>query len=115
MTLRNLQPFQTIDSSETSFEVTIDSTSVATLLESTAVNRYWKSGPGSRSIRLATKTADDYYFQVGSSLVVAASSDSTLLLGGTVEIFNQIKPSNTYIALQSSTDVTINVTLGYGQ
>ncbi len=114
MTQRNLMPFQTIDSSETSFEVSVDSTSVATPLESTAINRFWKSGPGSRSIRLATKTADDYYFQVGSSLVVAASSDSALLLGGTVEIFNQIKPSNTHIALQSSTVVSFNITWGYG-
>lgn len=112
---RSRLPFQPVDSSAPSFEVTIDATSVVTALESTAINRFWKSGPGSRSIRLATKTADDYYFSIGSSLAVAASSDSVLILGGTVEIFTPIKPGLAYIALQSSTDVTVNCTLGYGQ
>ena len=36
------------------------------------------------------------------------------MLGGTVEVFHQAKPTDTFITFVSSTDVTANITLGYG-
>jgi len=84
-------------------------------LSSTALNRYWKSGPGSRAVRLGCKETGDYYVSFGTSDAVAASTDSFVMLGGTVEIFTPIHPGITHIALFSSTSVTVNVTLGYGQ
>lgn len=116
MTNRFQLPFRPVESTAPSFEVALTSAnSTANALESTAIFRYWRHGPGSRAIRLATKTADDYYVSFGSTLAVAASTDSMLLLGGTVEIFDPIRPGITHIALQSSTDVTVNVTIGHGQ
>lgn len=113
MSLRFLQPFTVITSTLPSFDVVIAATSVATALESTAV-REW-AGPGGRAIRVATITADDYRMQFGSSLAVASTAGSAVILGGTVEVFKVARPSDTFVAFHSSTDVIINVTLGYGQ
>jgi hypothetical protein len=115
MTQRHLLPFQPVDSSGPSFEVSVTNASTYNALESTALNRYWKSGPGSRSVRLGCKETGDYYVSFGTSDAVAASTDSMVMLGGTVEIFTSIKPADTHIAFYSSTDVTVNLTLGYGQ
>lgn len=113
---RSEKPFTPVDSTAPSFEVESSATSVATALESTAVNRYWRHGPGSRAIRLATGSSNDYYYSLGSSLAVAASSDSVLMLGGTVEIFTPVKASVTHIALiTTGSTATVNITLGYGQ
>ena len=105
-------PFHPIESTAPSFEVTFDNTSTTVFLESTGL-REWGS-PLGRVVRFATRTADDYLVSFGSSLAVAASSDSMLLLGGTVEVINLTRPSVNSIALQSSTDVVLNVTLGFG-
>ena len=114
MTQRFRLPFQPIDSTAPSFEVSLTlGNSTANAMESTSA-REW-IGPTSRAIRVSSKTADDYYLQFGSTLAVASTSVSMLVLGSKVEIFNPIRPGLTNIALQSSTDVTINVTLGYGQ
>ena len=112
MSQRHLLPFNQIVSTAPSFEATLDNTSSALALESTSL-REWR-GPTGRAVRLATRTADDYSVNFGDSDIVAASSDSILVLGGTVELFHPVKPSYTHIAIVSSTDVTVNVTLGYG-
>ena len=103
--------FEAINSTAPAFNVSVTNTSTANALESTG-SREW-DGPGSRTIRLASGTAADYYVQFGNSSVVA-STLSMLFLGGTVEIPSPIKPGNTHIAMYSSTDITVNVTLGYG-
>ena len=106
-------PFHPIDSSDTSFEVVLtEANSTTNFLESTGV-REW-SGPGSRVVRFATRTADDYVVKFGSSLATAASSNSMLMLGGTVEVITLSRPSINSIALQSSTDITVNLSIGYG-
>ncbi|HDZ73728.1 MAG TPA: hypothetical protein ENH55_13365 [Aurantimonas coralicida] len=106
-------PFHPIASTAPSFEATFDNTSTSLALQSTSL-REW-AGPTNRSVRLATRTADDYLVAFGTSdITLGGSSDAMLVLGGTVEVFHPILPSHTHIAMQSSTDVTANVTLGYG-
>jgi len=104
--------FHTIESTAPSFEVTINDTSSAVALESSGL-REWGT-PANRVVRFATRTADDYLVKFGDSNAVAVSSDSMLMLGGTVEVHQLTRPSVTHIALVSSTDVTISCTLGYG-
>ena len=114
MTNRYEQSFQPIQSSEIAFLSTVDTTSIATALESTAAPiRMWNKGPGSRSVRLASLTGDDYSVVFGPSTVVATSTGGMLVLGGTKQVF-AVPAHFTHIALRSSTDVTVNVTLGYG-
>lgn len=113
MANRFLQAFTPISSTLPSFDVFIDSTSVATALESTSI-REW-AGPTGRSIRISTITADDFRMQLGSTLAAASTAGSMLMLGGTVEVIRQLRVQDTNIAFHSSTDVNINVTLGYGQ
>lgn len=112
MTNRFEWPFSPVPSTVPSFNATADSTSVSYALESTV--RLW-AGPGSNSIRLAVKSTEPpCYFQTGSSLAVAVVGTSPMILNGAAEVFDR-KPSHTYIAFVSSTDVTVNVTLGYGR
>lgn len=106
-------PFHHITSTAPGFDTTADDTSVTFALEATAL-REW-SGPGGRSIRLASVTAGDFYMAIGDSNAEASSSAGVLVLGGTVEIFGPIKPSNTHIAMFSSTTVNVNVVIGFGQ
>ena len=82
-------------------------------LESTALNRFWGI-PGGRTIRIASIAGDDFYIALGSSTIVAGTTDSMLILGGTVELFRDTGDVS-YIAIKSSTDVIVNVTLGQGQ
>ena len=117
MTFRQTYPFRVIrGTTAPAFEVGATNVfvSTASAFESTALNRVW-AGPN-RSIRLAEKDGIDYHYQTGSSSVEANSSDSTLVLGGTVETFH-IEPAHTHIAINSvstSTGARVNVTLGYG-
>lgn len=108
-------PFHHIASTSPSFEVSLTGAdSTANALQSTGL-REW-SGPSSRAVRFATRTADDYLAVFGTSDInVGGSTDGMLILGGTVEVIQPTSPRFTHIALQSSTDVTINITLGYGQ
>lgn len=113
--LRSLAQFTPINSTAPGIDVTFDNTSTNFALEATGV-REWE-GPTGRAIRLGTKTAsEDFHFILGDSGIVAASSEGTLVLGGTVESFHPIVTSGiTHIACVSSTDVTLNITLGYGR
>lgn len=113
MPIRGLYGFQAVNSTEPSFDVTVDSTPVLTKLQSTGTGRMWQ-GPSGRSIRLSCSTAADYRIATGTSLAVAVSTGNMLLLGGTVEGYRP-RPQDEYISIVSSTDVTVNVTLGYGQ
>lgn len=110
-------PFHHIDSTAPSFQSAGSVASSANALESTAIGRTW-DGPASRAVRVAESSGIDYYLAFGSSTLVAVSSESMLVLGGTVEIFHPIVPSITHIAILSvstSTAAEVNVTLGYGQ
>lgn len=119
MPLRYDFPFQPIrNSTAPSFEVTSSgfTGTTAQALESTAIGRTWE-GPSGRAVRFAESSAVDYFVNFGSSLIVAASSDSMKVLGGTVESFF-IQPGQTHVAIRSistSTDALVNVTLGYGR
>lgn len=107
-----LLPFQALkNSTAPSFQSTADNTAVLLALESTSV-REWQF-PTSRVVRLATKAADDYYVKFGTSDVVAASTNSILMLGGTVEL-HRVEAGQSHMSVVSSTDVTINITLGVG-
>lgn len=105
---RFLYPFIPVNSTEPAFE----STGGLDALESTATNRIWQ-GANSRAVRIASKAADDFYVTVGTSDIAATSSGGTLVLGGTVEVFF-VRPVQDNISITSSTDVVVNVTLGYG-
>lgn len=104
--------FYPVASTAPSFESTAGSSGLYAFA-STAIGRVW-SGASGRAIRLASKAADDYYVNYGSSDIVAASSNSILILGGTVES-HRIDPRHTHLMVFSSTTVTVNITLGYGQ
>ena len=110
---RHQRPFSPIVSTAPGFSVSFDSTSTIFALESTSL-REW-SGPSGRAIRVSSIASDDFHINFGTSDIVAASSDSVLVLGGTVETFLPGKPSYTHIACVSSTNATVNVVLGYGQ
>ncbi len=115
MTNRYELPFKTIaNTTAPSFNAVFDNTSEIFPFQSTGL-REW-DGPGSRSVRLAalSTAGADCYFAIGSSDIVANSTESLLLLAGTVEVFSLPRPSNTHICFVSSTDVTVNVTPGYG-
>ena len=105
--------FHAIESTAPAFEAVIDDTSSAVALESAGL-REWGS-PLGRVVRFATRTADDYLVSFGGSGAEANSSDSMLMLGGTVEVINLQRPTVTHIALVSSTDVVVNICLGHGQ
>jgi len=114
MTQRFLYPFTPVVSTAPAFQVSGTLASTANALE--GANRKWQGASG-RTIRFAESSGIDYYVKFGSSTVVAAATDSMLLLGGTVQDLKQPKPSDTYVAIKSistSTAAVVNVTLGYG-
>lgn len=117
MSFRQSYPFRAIrGTTAPSFEAGSSTVflSTANAFESTGLGRVW-SGP-LRSIRLSESSGLDYHVNFGSSTITANSSDSILVLGGTVEVFH-IEPAHTYIATNSvstSTGARVNVTLGYG-
>lgn len=110
---KNQQAFEPlVNSSSPSFSSSaLGTSSVNYVLESTALNRVWQ-GPSSRSIRLNTLGSSGFYFQLGSSLVSAGSTDSVLVTGSVVI---GVQPKQTYIAVMSSTSTVVNVTLGVGK
>ena len=75
--------------------------------------RDWQ-GPDSRSVRLLSAVNTPYYVNFGASAVIAETTNSVLCLGGTPAIFS-VSPSQTYVAMVSSTTVTVNVALGIGR
>jgi len=105
------QPFRPINSTAPSFRVSVTNASTLNALESTSL-REWPN-PANRTVRVSSIEAGDYSLKFGTSDAVAASTDSMMVLGGTVEVF-EVLPSHTHIAMHSSTDVTVNVTLGKG-
>lgn len=109
---RGQYAFYPVTSTEPSFNSTLGSSGLYAL-ESTGTNRFYQHASG-RAIRIASKAADDFSFALGTSDVVATSSGGVLVLGGTVETFF-LRPVVSHIMFFSSTDVTANVTLGYGQ
>lgn len=113
MASRYQQGFHPVGSSESSFNISVGAVSTANALESTG-KREW-SGASGRAVRLAETGGADVRIKFGTSDVVAASTDSMLFLGNTVEVFPLFKPSFTHLAVYSSTTTTLNVSIGHGQ
>lgn len=114
MPLRSQFPFTPVNSTAPSFESTLGSTSQFYALQSSAVNRLW-NGPSGRAVRFAESSGVDYYLNWGTTLAVAASSDSILMLGGVESVLTPPTPSVTHVAIAGkSTDVVVNLTIGYG-
>lgn len=114
MPKRGLEGFQPIISTAPSFQSTsVANVSTAIALEATSV-REWQS-PGGRSIRIFSQDAPHYHVALGDSNIVAAASHSIMINGGDQVILKVPKPSYTHFAAISSTDLTVNVTLGYGR
>lgn len=108
------QPFQPLlNSTAPAFNSSVlGSTSQAYALQSTGREFQY---PDSRCVRIMGSTVERYYVKFGqTSAVAAASSDSTLVLGGQREVFS-VTPNQTHVAfLTTSTGMTVNVTLGVG-
>ena len=113
MSIRAVYSFSPINSTAPSFNSTsLDSTAALYALESTGA-REWEFASG-RAVRVVGKQSDDYHIAFGTSDVVATTTVHQAILGGTVESFFVI-PSFTHISIVSSTDVVVNVTVGYGR
>lgn len=106
---REFKPFWPVTSTEPSF----NSSAATVALQSTATNRMWTHQVANRSVRLASQAATDFYVTFGSSTIAATTSGAELILGGTAEV-HHVMNTWTYISIASSTDVTVNVTLGTG-
>ena len=94
----------------------IEGTAATYALEATTTGRIWQ-GPSGRSVRLTEINGVDYFVNFGtaSTLTLASTVDSMLVLGGVSEVF-QVHPNYTHISMVSAgTTLTVNVTLGYGQ
>lgn len=119
MPLRHMYPFKVVvGTTAPSFNSTANLTPQLLELQSSDLGRIW-AGPTGRSVRLAEPTGGDYRVSFGSSLtaVAAGSSDSVVVLGGTIEVFH-VQPTQTFIsvhAIDASTASEVNITLGYGE
>lgn len=106
-----LLPFQPIDSTAPAFNSTLGS-SGSYALESTGT-RDWRL-PASRAVRVAGRASTPYYILFGSSAVSASTATSVLIPSGAAHVVPVPPGTKTYIGIASSTDVVVNVTLGYG-
>lgn len=104
-------PYHPIESTSPSFRSTLGSSAIYAL-ESTADLRSWV-GPTSRAIRVAGIATTPYYLMFGSSTVVPSTNVGMLVPSGGAEVF-AVPAGVTYIGIASSTDVAVNITLGYG-
>ena len=107
-----LYPFQPIKNSTAPSFSASGATAAALFAIETSALREWQF-PTSRALRFAELTGGDYYVKFGTSDAVAASTDTMLILGGTVEV-HRVEPGISHISIWSSTNVTVNVTLGHG-
>ena len=122
---RILQPFHIVDGTTSPSFVAGTSLiflSTTSALEATGLREF--AGPN-RSARLVAYTTDptesqagDFWVNFGTSdIAIVGSTDSILVLGGTVETF-LVANRHTHIAVQgvsTTTGIKVNVTLGYGQ
>ena len=115
-----IHPFQPIsESTSPAFDASADDTSRTVGIEASADSaigatnvRKWDY-PTSRVIRIASKAGDDFTVALGTSDITAAPGLGMLVLGGTAELI-KVQPHQTALAIASSTDVVVNVCLGYG-
>jgi hypothetical protein len=113
---RGLQGFFHIKSSEPGFSATATTAAGLYAIEASAVTRQWlPPGASGKAVRLASQSAADYYVVFGTSDVVAASTAAMLVLGGTVETFMAPAHVSHLSILGATTDITVNVSVGYGQ
>jgi hypothetical protein len=104
----NDNPFRIISSSAPGFNSSA-ADNIALEVEGTRAWQY----PSNRTVRVTSRAADDFYICFGASGVTAASTASMLVLGGVSEVFS-VLPKMSHVAIASSTDVTVNFTLGHG-
>ncbi len=105
MTIRLGRPFEPV--------ISFNTTAGSSGLYAVGASTDW-TGPANRAIRFSSmESSADYYVAFGTSNVVAASSNSMLVLGGTVESF-YLTPTQTHAMVFSSTTVIVNITGGYG-
>lgn len=105
-----LLPFQPIESSAPAFNSTLGSSGIYAL-ESTGV-REWQF-PTSRAVQIGSQAAADFFVKFGSSDTTFSSTNGILVLGGTQVIY-RTNSNQTTIAIKSSTDVLVNIAIGYG-
>lgn len=114
MTQRHFYPFRTIrGTSDISFNSSENSSAQLLALQSSALGRVFP-GPSSRTVRLSNASSLDYHVKFGSTLVVAESTNSMFLLGGTVETFH-VEPGQSHISIVATADAIVNITLGHGE
>lgn len=99
--------FQPINSTAPAFN-----SSAANSIALEATGREWQH-PTSRAIAISAAAADDFTVILGSSDVVGSTVGGQLMLGG-IERVLHVDPTMTHMGIASSTDVTVNITLGYG-
>ena len=113
MSYRSGLPFFPVQSTSPAFNATADESTGLIFLQSSALNRLWQ-GPHGRAVRLVS-TAVRYYVGFGSSLTsIVGTTNGTLMLANQTEIFTA-RAGDVCLYLVSSTAITVNVTLGYGQ
>lgn len=72
------------------------------------------SGPSGRCIRFVSMSSASIYVKLGSSAVTPSSTTGELVVGR-LPVVQYITPAQAYIAIKSSTDVVLSVSLGYGR
>lgn len=102
--------FQPINSTMPGFNSSAGS-SQTYALESTG--REWQL-PTSRSVRVSAKATTPFSVLFGSSLVSPSTQTSVLIPNPQNPTTFRVFPGQSHIGMASSTDVTVNVVLGYG-
>lgn len=107
---RGSLPFHPLSWNSPSFEAAVVSTAKVFQLDST--DRVWQ-GPSNRTVRLSAASSVDYWIAFGASTLEITSTSGLRVLGDTVEAFH-VPAGVEYLSVVSSTNVTVNVTPGYG-
>ena len=114
MSIRQYGGFTPIVSTAPGFQVTFDNTSTNAAIQSTDSPVRLFRGGGGRTIRITSNGNNDFHIAFGPSTIVAEASEGIRILGGTAELISPPRPSDTHIGFHSSTDVTAQITVGYG-
>ena len=111
MASRFLYPFSPVGTADIGFNTTLGGAAATYALESSA--RFWQF-PTSRAVQVTSRAADDFFINFGTSDVTVGTTNGMLVMGGAERVYG-VDVTKTHIAvIGSSTDVTINIALGYG-
>lgn len=103
-------PFRPIRGNAPGFNSSLGSSAIYAL-EATSAREY--QFPTSRALRVTSKAADDFSIILGTSTMAPSTATGMTVLGGAVEVFT-VDADVTHVGIASSTDVTVNFTLGTG-